>query len=450
MLSGEMFIPETITVHLGLPDSEAANVTIPYISYLKNVASSEIFPTWPENALRANIYAINTYALNRIYTEWYRSRGYPFDITSTTQYDQAFVYGREIFGNISQLAEALVRSYIRRQGSVEPLFAAFCDGSRTTCAGLSQWGTVSLANQGYTPYEILQYFYGSDIDLVRAPEIRAATPSYPGVPQETGMVGNDVQTIQIQLNRISQNFPAIPKVASDGVYDDHTARAVRVFQEVFSLEPTGTVNEPTWYRLSYIYTSVKRLAELESEGLTFEETQRRFPNVLREGDFGHAVRSMQYYLAVVGAYYNVAPKKEMNKIGIAAALMYALSTLLKYITASLAYEGVSLYGSSARLIQSGDGFIVLFIAALAAVAAFSGSNKGFLGAGVVAFGFMIFQVVNYDNKARDLMKMWRDVAGSDSVKLVIDKEIGFWMLVLSATALLAVGVISVLTEKKSF
>ena len=304
MLSGEMFIPETITVHLGLPDSEAANVTIPYISYLKNVASSEIFPTWPENALRANIYAINTYALNRIYTEWYRSRGYPFDITSTTQYDQAFVYGREIFGNISQLAEELVRSYIRRQGSVEPLFAAFCDGSRTTCAGLSQWGTVSLANQGYTPYEILQYFYGSDIDLVRASEIRAATPSYPGVPQETGMVGNDVQTIQIQLNRISQNFPAIPKVASDGVYDDRTARAVRVFQEVFSLEPTGTVNEPTWYRLSYIYTSVKRLAELESEGLTFEETQRRFPNVLREGDFGHAVRSMQYYLAVVGAYYN--------------------------------------------------------------------------------------------------------------------------------------------------
>ncbi len=304
MLSGEMFIPETITVHLGLPDSDAANVTIPYISYLKNVASSEIYPTWPENALRANIYAINTYALNRIYTEWYRSRGYPFDITSTTQYDQAFVYGREIFRNISQLADELVRSYIRRQGSIEPLFAAFCDGSRTTCAGLSQWGTVGLANQGRVPYEILQYFYGDNIDIVRAPEIRAATPSYPGVPQENGMVGNDVQTIQIQLNRISRNFPAIPKIATDGVYDDRTARAVRVFQEVFSLNPTGIVNEATWYRLSYIYTSVKRLAELESEGLTFEETQRTFPNVLREGDFGHAVRSMQYYLAVVGAYYN--------------------------------------------------------------------------------------------------------------------------------------------------
>ncbi|MBQ8920538.1 MAG: peptidoglycan-binding protein [Oscillospiraceae bacterium] len=304
MLTGEMFIPETITVHLGLPDSDAANVTVPYIRYLENVASSEIYPTWPENALRANIYAINTYALNRIYTEWYRSRGYPFDITSTTQYDQAFVYGRETFENISQLAGELVRSYVRRQGTVEPMFTAFCDGSRTTCAGLSQWGTVGLANQGRVPYEILQYYYGDDIDIVRAPEIRAATPSYPGVPQEPGMVGNDVQTIQIQLNRISQNFPAIPKVATDGVYDSRTADAVRVFQEVFSLNPTGIVNEATWYRLSYIYTSVKRLAELQSEGLSFEETHRTFPEVLREGDYGNAVRSFQYYLAVVAAYYN--------------------------------------------------------------------------------------------------------------------------------------------------
>ena len=304
MLTGEMFIPETITVHLGLPDSDAANVTIPYIRYLENVASSEIYPTWPESALRANIYAINTYALNRIYTEWYRSRGYPFDITSTTQYDQAFVYGRETFENISQLAGELVRSYVRRQGTVEPMFTAFCDGSRTTCAGLSQWGTVGLANQGLVPYEILQYYYGNDIDIVRAPEIRAATPSYPGIPQENGMVGNDVQTIQIQLNRISQNFPAIPKVATDGIYDSRTADAVRVFQEVFSLDPSGIVNEATWYRLSYIYTSVKRLAELQSEGLSFEEIQRNFPDVLREGDYGNAVRSFQYYLAVVAAYYN--------------------------------------------------------------------------------------------------------------------------------------------------
>ena len=304
MLSGEVFIPETITVHLGAPDSPAADVTIPYISYVKNTACSEIFPTWPENALRANIYVINTFALNRIYTEWYRSRGYPFDITNSTQFDQAFVYGREIFENISMLVEELIRSYIRRQGTVEPLFAAFCDGSRTSCAGLSQWGTVGLANSGLVPYEILQYYYGNDIDIVRAPSVRAATPSYPGIPQEAGMVGNDVQTVQIQLNRISGNFPAIPKIAdADGVYDANTANAVRVFQRVFGLPETGTVDEATWYKLSYIYTSVKRLAELDSEGLVYEEVRRNYPQVLREGDYGNAVQSFQYYLAVIGAYY---------------------------------------------------------------------------------------------------------------------------------------------------
>lgn len=308
MLAGEMFIPETITVHLGLPDSDAANATVSYISYLKNVACSEIYPTWPENALRANIYVINSFALNRIYTEWYRSRGYPFDITSTTQYDQAFVYGREIFQNIAWLCEELFPSYIRRQGSKEPLFAAFCDGSRTSCAGLSQWGTVELANRGYTPYEILQHYYGDNIDLFRTREIRAATPSYPGMWQTPGMVSNDVQTIQIQLNRISRNFPAIPKIAdADGIYGQSTEDAVRAFQRVFGLEPSGIVGEPTWYRLSYIYTSVKRLAELDSEGLRYDEIQRNYPTELKEGDYGDAVRAFQYYLAVVGAYYNSVP-----------------------------------------------------------------------------------------------------------------------------------------------
>lgn len=304
MLSGEMFIPETITVHLGTPDSDAANVTIPYLSYIKNVASSEIYPTWPENALRANIYVINTYALNRIYTEWYRSRGYPFDITSSTQYDQAFVYGREIFENISRLSEELVWTYIRRQGTIEPMFAAFCDGSQTMCDGLLQWGTVALANQGMTPYEILQYYYGEDIDLVRAREVRASTPSYPGVPLQTGMVGSDVQTIQIQLNRISGSFPAIPKIAAtDGVFEESTERAVREFQSIFDLEQTGIVNEATWYRISYIYTSVKHLAELQSEGLQYADINRNFPEVLSEGSFGDSVSALQYYLAVVGAYY---------------------------------------------------------------------------------------------------------------------------------------------------
>ena len=304
MISGEMFIPETITVHLGAPDSDAANVTVPYITYLKNVASSEVYPTWPENALRANLYVINTFALNRIFTEWYRSRGYPFDITSSTQYDQAFVYGRETFENINELAEELFPYYIRRQGSAEPLHAAFCDGSLVSCEGLSQWGTVELANQSMTPYEILQYYYGEDIDIVRSPDIRGIVPSYPGMPLTLDMVSNDVQTVQVQLNRISANFPAIPKIAeTDGIYDEHTADVVRVFQSVFDLPQTGTVDEATWNTMSLIYVSVKRLGELQSEGLRYEEIQRNFPNVLREGDYGHAVRSFQYYLAVIGAYY---------------------------------------------------------------------------------------------------------------------------------------------------
>ena len=324
MLSGEPFIPESITVHLGAPDADAPDVTVPYIAYLKNTASSEVYPTWPENALRANLYAINTFALNRIYTEWYRARGYPFDITAVTQFDQAFVWGREIFQNIAWLAEELFPFYVVRQGFAEPMFTAFCDGRAVNCSGLSQWGTAALAQQGMTPYEILQYFYGENIDIRRAQEIRTVTPSYPDTVLTPGMVGNDVQTVQIQLNRISRSFPAIPKIAdTDGVYDAATADAVRVFQSVFDLPPTGTVGEATWYRLSYIYTGVKRLSELDSEGLRYEETQRSFPAELREGDYGEAVRAFQYYLAVVGAYYEQVPRIEISgeyDAGTAAAL----------------------------------------------------------------------------------------------------------------------------------
>ena len=313
MLSGEPFIPETITVHLGTPDSDAANVTVPYISYLKNVASSEIFPTWPENALRANIYAINSFALNRIYTEWYRARGYPFDITSVTQYDQAFVYGRETFQNVGWLCEELFPYYLRREGTVEPMFASFCDGRRVSCEGLSQWGTVAYAQQGLTPYDILRQYYGSNIEIVRTDEIRAVSPSFPGMTLTPGNIGNDVQTVQIQLNRVARNFPAIPKIAeTDGVYDANVAESVRVFQGIFDLPQTGTVNEATWDQLSYIYVSVKKLAELGSEGLRYEEIQRDFPAELREGDYGNAVRAFQYYLAVVGAYYERVQRIEIN------------------------------------------------------------------------------------------------------------------------------------------
>lgn len=304
MLTGEPFIPETITVHLGKPDSEAENITVSFPEYVKNVASSEIYPTWPENALRANIYVIVSYVLNRIYTEWYRSRGYYFDVTNSTQYDQAFVYGREIFENISDLVDELFTYYIRREDAVEPMFAAFCDGVSVSCAGLSQWGTVELANEGKTPYEILKYYYGDNIVLEKAKDIRTATPTYPGAVLRDGEVGRDVQTIQTQLNRISGNFPEIPKLPEiDGIYGFQVTDAVRTFQKIFNLPQTGAVDESTWYQLSYIYTSVKHLADLQSEGLSIKEITRDFPEVLKEGDTGKNVRSFQYYLAVVGAYY---------------------------------------------------------------------------------------------------------------------------------------------------
>lgn len=313
MLTGTPFIPETITVHLGTPDSNAPDVTVGFASYIKNVASSEIYPTWPENALRANIYAIVSFALNRIYTEWYRSRGYDFDITATTQYDQKFINGREYFENISYLVDELFNDYVRRQGSVEPLFTAFCNGTTTTCEGLSQWGTVTLANRGLTPYEILQYYYGENIDIVKNAPVKTAMPSYPDTELKNGSFGNDVKFIQVWLNRISRNFPAIPKIpAADGIFDTATENAVRKFQQIFGLEVTGTVNAATWYRISYIYTSVKRLAELDSEGLRFEEISPQFKEELRIGMQSIEVSMLQYYLAVIGAYYEAVMPVEVT------------------------------------------------------------------------------------------------------------------------------------------
>ncbi len=297
-------IPETITVHLGTPDSAAQNVTLSFPDYIKNVASSEIYPTWPEASLRANIYAQITFALNRVFTEWYRSRGYDFDITSSTQYDQAFVNRREVFENISRIVDEVFNNYVVRQGSVEPLFTQFCNGTTVTCAGLSQWGTVSLANQGYTPYEILQYYYGDDVNIVRNAPVAPYIPSYPGTPFGFGSSGNEVRTIQVELNRIGNNYPAIPKIIpANGIYGESTAEAVRVFQGVFGLPQTGVVNKATWYQLKYIYTAVKDLAELTSEGLRPSEVEQTFPEQLSAGDYGQPVRSLQYYLNVI-AFFN--------------------------------------------------------------------------------------------------------------------------------------------------
>ena len=298
------FIPETITVHLGPPNSNARNVTVSFPDYIKNVASSEIFPTWPEAALRANIYAQITFALNRVYNEWYRSRGYDFDITSSTQYDQAFVYGRDIFANISDIVDEIFNNYVVRRGNIEPLFTAFCNGTTVTCDGLSQWGTVTLANRGYTPYEILQYYYGNDIDIVYNAPVSPNIPSYPGTPFGFGSTGNEVRRIQVELNRISTNYPAIPKIVpANGIYGESTAEAVRVFQSVFGLPQTGIVNKATWYQIKYIFTAVKRLSELSSEGLAAEETENIFGDPLRRGDTGERVRIVQYFLNVI-AYFN--------------------------------------------------------------------------------------------------------------------------------------------------
>ncbi len=297
-------IPENITVHLGAPGSDAQNVTVNFIDYIKNVASSEIYPTWPENALRANIYAIISFALNRIYTEWYPARGYNFDITNSTQFDQAFVPNREIYDNISAIVDEIFNDYVVRQGTIQPLFTAFCNGTTSQCAGLSQWGTVSLAEQGFTPYRILQNYYGNDINIVENAPVGDSGESYPGVPLETGDRGNNVQILQIQLNRIRQNYPAIPEITNpNGTFGIETENAVRKFQEVFSLPQTGIVDKATWYRIKQYYNGVKSLAELTSEGITLEEATVPFSTQLAQGNSGIDVRTLQYYLSII-AYFN--------------------------------------------------------------------------------------------------------------------------------------------------
>lgn len=297
-------IPEYITVHLGPPGSNAENVTVPFADYVKNVASSEIYPTWPEEALRANIYAIISFALNRVYTEWYPSRGYNFDITNSTQFDQAFIKDRDVFENIGYIVDDIFNDYVVRQGSVQPLFTAFCNGTTSTCAGLSQWGSVDLANQGFTPFRILQNYYGEDIGIVEDAPVGFTTESYPGVPLRVGDSGNNVRIIQVQLNRIARNYPAIPRIEdANGIFGLDTEASVRKFQEIFSLNQTGEVDKATWYEIKRYYTGVKRLSELASEGITLEEASIPFSTEVSAGMSGIPVRTVQYYLSII-AYFN--------------------------------------------------------------------------------------------------------------------------------------------------
>ena len=314
--SGELpVIPETVTVHLGAPDVQAKNVTVSFPDYIKNVASSEIYPTWPENALRANIYAQITFALNRIYTEFYPSRGYDFDITNNTQFDQAFVEGRDYFQNISDIVDDIFDSYIVRRGNVEPLFARYCNGTTSTCEGLSQWGTVPLAENGLTPYEILRNFYGDDIDIVTDVQVEGITASVPARPLRIGSAGNDVRSLQIRLNRIATDYPSIPKIYPvNGIFAQSTEDAVTRFQEVFGLARDGVVGKATWYRIQYVYNAVKRLNELNSEGLKYEEIERQYPSELSVGSRGEFISLLQYLISFIGLYDNSIPRIEIDGI----------------------------------------------------------------------------------------------------------------------------------------
>lgn len=304
----QVVIPNPITVHLGTPASSASNVQVSFPDYVKNVASSEIYPTWPEAALRANIYAIITFALNRVYTEWYRSKGYPFDITNSTAYDQAFVYGRPIYSSISRIVDQIFNEYVRRKGQNAPYFTSFCNGTTVTCQGLSQWGTVTLAGQGRTPISILRAYYPSDIEIVETNIMTNMLSSYPGTPLRVGSRGLDVQTIQTYLNRIRRNYPAIPTITDEpGVFGESTRAAVVRFQSIFNLVSDGIVGKSTWYKISALYTAVTRLAELDSEGNTLGIGTVPPSAVLRQGSTGQDVITLQYLLDVISEYYPGIP-----------------------------------------------------------------------------------------------------------------------------------------------
>ncbi|SDP49319.1 peptidoglycan-binding domain-containing protein [Clostridium gasigenes] len=259
-------VPEYIIVHNGGPnDTTAGNFTVPYKDYIKNVASCEIYATWSDSTIRSNVYAIISFTLNRIYTEWYRGKGKNFDITNSTAYDHAFDYGRNIFDSINVVVDDIFSTYIKRFGRKQPLLTQYCDGKNVSCPGwMTQWGSKYLGDQGKTPYEILTSFYGNDIELVTATKVSGSPKSYPGYSLTLGSTGLEVRTVQEYLNRISINYPLIPKSAVDGIYGQRTREATTVFQGVFNMPKTGIVDFATWYRISDVYVGVTRIAELRS------------------------------------------------------------------------------------------------------------------------------------------------------------------------------------------
>lgn len=295
-------IPENVTVHLGRPTSSAQNVTVSFRQYIANVASSEVYPTWPEQALRANIHAQISLALNRVYTEWYPSRGYNFTITNSTSFDQYYVHKRNIFEVMQRITDDIFNTYVRRTGTIDPYYTEYCDGKTVSCKGMKQWGTVDRANAGMNALQILRYYYGNNIEIVRTTNIQSIPQSYPGTPLRRGSTGKYVSIIQRQLTRIAKNYPFFGNPGVDGVFGDATERVVKAFQKQFNLAQDGVVGRSTWYKISYIYTSVKKLAQLTSEGEKPTGSQdtitgSNYPGTpLRRGSTGNSVQQLQFWL----------------------------------------------------------------------------------------------------------------------------------------------------------
>ena len=310
---GQVTIPTYITVHLGRPQNAAENVTVPFLYYLKNVACSEIYPTWPYEALKANIWAQSSLALNRIYTEWYPSQGYDFDITNSTAFDQAFVKDRNIFDSVAVVVNEVFNQYIQKANYQEPYYAEYCDGKIASCPGMKQWGTLSLANQGYTAIEILRYYYGDSILIRESNNIQDIQASYPGVLR-IGSSGQEVREMQEFLNAIAINYPAIPVIFPvDGIFNESTEAAVRVFQRQFNLTVDGIVGKATWYKISYIYAAVRKLAELTSIGRIEDLYSGQYPGTpLQEGDRGVEVQLLQYYLSAIAVFYPQIPNVSID------------------------------------------------------------------------------------------------------------------------------------------
>ncbi len=310
---GQVTIPTYITVHLGRPQNAAENVTVPFLYYLKNVACSEIYPTWPYEALKANIWAQASLALNRIYTEWYPSQGYDFDITNSTAFDQAFVKDRNIFDSVAVVVNEVFNQYIQKANYQEPYYAEYCDGKIANCPGMKQWGTLSLANQGYTAIEILRYYYGDSILIRESNNIQDIQASYPGVLR-IGSSGQEVREMQEFLNAIAINYPAIPVIFPvDGIFNESTEAAVRVFQRQFNLTVDGIVGKATWYKISYIYAAVRKLAELTSIGRIEDLYSGQYPGTpLQEGDRGVEVQLLQYYLSAIAVFYPQIPNVSID------------------------------------------------------------------------------------------------------------------------------------------